>query len=117
MTLQDISHMLKFAGVPRCKVVEAFYPKPQIIVHVPASHLLVIDEVMKRLIVPGHPYTVTLLSSKDVKDGELVYVKVKGDVQPQMKHPGATTDELRRYRMNSARARNSGVVVETFSNL
>lgn len=77
MTLNDIGRMMKLARVPRSKTVESTYPNPCIIVHVPATHLLIVQEVVARVALKGQNITVCLLQSEEVIPGEHVYVKVK----------------------------------------
>lgn len=79
MTLDQIGTMLRLARVPRSKTVECFYPNPRCIVHVPASHVHIVRDVIARLTLPGQNVRATLLESNDVATGQHVYVKVKGD--------------------------------------
>jgi hypothetical protein len=79
MTLNDISRLLKFAAVPRSKTIQKGYPNPAIIVHVPATHLGVVREVMQQMCIVTDNISATLLESSDVRDGEHVYIKWTGD--------------------------------------
>lgn len=79
MTLNDIGRMLQLANVPRSKTVECMYPHPCIVIHVPAHKLFHVSEIVKRLVMFGQDIQVTLLESRDVGEGEHVYVKMKGD--------------------------------------
>lgn len=115
MTLTDISRLLKLAHVPRSKVIQWGYPNPQIIVHVDASHVSIVSEVVGRMKLPHEDIAVTLLTTRDVRPNEHVYINAKGEVVP----PGRPYNDAgmpeafyRRYRARTARARNSAIVLE-----
>jgi hypothetical protein len=120
MTLTDISRMLKVAKVPRSKTVQCGYPNPFIDVHVPGTHYPVVMEVVRQMALPTDNIRVSLLTSRDVRESEHVYVKVKGDVVQfnagaPYDDPGMPANEVRRRRIRSTRKRNCDVIVECAS--
>ena len=78
MTQNDIGRLLAKLGVKRSKTVEVTYPKGCIVVHVPGAYLATVTDVCKRMTAVGQDLRVTLLDSGEVRDGEHVWIKMKG---------------------------------------
>lgn len=97
MTLTDISRLLKLAHVSRSKIIQWGYPNPQIIVHVDASHVSIVSEVVGRMKLPHEDIAVTLLTTRDVRSREHVYISAKGASQFQ-KRPGDSAELLQKAR-------------------
>jgi hypothetical protein len=112
MTLNDISRLLKLANVPRSKTIQWGYPNPGIIVHVDASHLPIVAEVVNRMRLATDRIDVTLLESRDVVQGQHLYVKVTGETQRYTDAIDAPPSENRRHRLKSVRLRNASVVID-----
>lgn len=110
MTLTDISRLLKLAHVSRSKVIQWGYPNPQIIVHVDASYVPIVSEVVGRMKLPHEDIAVTLLTTRDVRPREHVYVNAKGASQFQ-KRPGDSAELLQKAR----RLHNASIVLECHS--
>jgi hypothetical protein len=121
MTLTDIGRMMRLARVERSKTVECAYPNPSTTIYVPAVNFLTVADVVARVKLAHENITVLLLDRRmhnDVRTGEHVCVKVKGEIAP----PGKPYDDAfmpetfyRRARIRTARARNAAVVVECAS--
>lgn len=114
MTLTDISRLLKFAKVPRSKVIQAFHPNPCIIIHAPATHLHIIRDVVGRLALASDNISVSLLNSRDVRENEHVYVKVKGS-NPWHGKDAEDDNYSRRYLREMKRKGNQNVVIDCAS--
>jgi hypothetical protein len=111
VTLSDIARVLRHAKVPRSKTIEHNYPQV-IIVHVPATHLPVVQEVFKQLQTFGTHVQVTMLDgahSLDVGPSQHVYYKVKS-----APHRAAWNreDETRRQWQERVKRSNRETVIE-----
>lgn len=98
MSIDAISRALKYANVPRCKVVYVLYPNPRIIIHVPQSHVGMMTGVIgiMRLDIEAK---VTLLESNEVRDGEHVLIKMKSFNGYAVRNDGESLSAWRqRYR-------------------
>lgn len=114
MTLTDIGRLLKVAKVPHSKTVKQdlsevkpdhlrgklhTWQQPHYTIHVPATHYMVIANVVGNLKLNTNNVTVVLLEdANDVRPGEHVLYHIEKNQKPFQRNPYMAPDEVKEAR-------------------